>query len=109
MDLQGRTRTMNDLAEGDAGMEDRGCQASPRLFRNPLLDRLSRVNHLVPLFLYSPIAVFLVWLALRSMSVRSVIAGALAGYLAWTLVEYFGHRFLFHYRPQTASGRRVQY
>ena len=109
MDLQGRTRTMNDLADGDAGMEDRGCQASPRLFRNPLLDRLSRVNHLVPLFLYSPIALFLVWLALRSMSVRSVIAGALAGYLAWTLVEYFGHRFLFHHRPQTASGRRVQF
>jgi hypothetical protein len=41
---------MNDLADGDAGT-DSGCQASPRLFRNHLLDRLSRVNHLVPLFL----------------------------------------------------------
>ena len=102
---------MDDPFDGDARMSSRSpvsLAASPRLFRNPVLDRFSRVNHLVPLILYSPIAMVLMWLALRSLSGRVAIAGALAGYLAWTLVEYFGHRFLFHYCPQTAFGRRVQ-
>jgi sterol desaturase/sphingolipid hydroxylase (fatty acid hydroxylase superfamily) len=67
------------------------------------------VNHLVPLFFYSPLVAALFCVALRMLSVRIVIASAFAGYLVWTLAEYFGHRFLFHSCPQTVSGRRVHF
>jgi sterol desaturase/sphingolipid hydroxylase (fatty acid hydroxylase superfamily) len=82
--------------------------ASPRLFRNPLLDRLSRVHHLLPAVLYLPTAILLLYLALRALSAGSVAAGFLGGYVLWTLVEYFGHRFLFHHRFTSPAGRRAQ-
>lgn len=70
--------------------------ASPRLFENPLLDKLSRVHWSVPLFLYVPVLVFLAGLSLSHYSSGGVLLAALLGYFIWTLVEYFGHRFLFH-------------
>ncbi len=92
------------------GAHDTGVlAASPRLFRNPVLDRLSRVHHLVPLLLYSPIVAALLFLAFRVLPWPAVTAGLLTGYLLWTLVEYFGHRFLFHYRAGTVAGRYVQF
>ncbi len=72
--------------------------ASPRLFRNPLLDRLSRVHHLLPAALYAPALILLLYLAGRALSMGVAATGFLGGYVLWTLVEYFGHRFLFHYR-----------
>jgi dihydroceramide fatty acyl 2-hydroxylase len=83
--------------------------ASPRLFGNPLLDRLSRVHHLVPLLIYAPVVAALLILAVSVLPVPMAIAAFLIGYLLWTLVEYFGHRFLFHFHAATAIGGRVQF
>ncbi|HEX4080321.1 MAG TPA: sterol desaturase family protein [Rhizomicrobium sp.] len=82
---------------------------SPRLFHNPVLDRLSRVHRLVPLLLYAPILVLLLSVALWRLPFPTVAAGVFGGYILWTLVEYFGHRFLFHYRSRTAAGTRIQF
>ena len=83
--------------------------ASPRLFRNALLDRLSRVHPGVPFLLYLPVIGVLLWRPQGKMSgVDEMIAFA-AGYLLWTLLEYFGHRFLFHFRAMSTFGRRVQF
>jgi dihydroceramide fatty acyl 2-hydroxylase len=83
--------------------------ASPRLFRNPLLDRLSRVHHLLPAALYLPVVILLVYVAGRAVSAGAAAAGFLGGYILWTLVEYFGHRFLFHHRFTTPLGQRAQF
>jgi len=83
--------------------------ASPRLFRNPLLDRLSRVHHLLPAVLYLPALVLLLYLARHTLTAGTAAAGFLGGYVLWTLVEYFGHRFLFHHRFVSAAGRRAQF
>jgi sterol desaturase/sphingolipid hydroxylase (fatty acid hydroxylase superfamily) len=83
--------------------------ASPRLFRNPLLDRLSRVHHLLPAVLYLPVIPGLLYASGRLLPVGTEVAGFLGGYVLWTLIEYFGHRFLFHHRFTSATGRRVQF
>jgi dihydroceramide fatty acyl 2-hydroxylase len=83
--------------------------ASPRLFRNPLLDRLSRVHHLLPVALYLPAILALTWFSGRKLAVATEIAGFLGGYVFWTLIEYFGHRFLFHHRFASSIGRRAQF
>ena len=70
--------------------------ASPRLFENNLLDKMSRVHHLTPVIVYTPIFLGLVFYALTLNSAGVVLFGLLLGYLGWTLTEYFGHRFLFH-------------
>lgn len=83
--------------------------ASPRLFENPLLDKLSRVHWSMPLFVYVPFVVLLGWLSLRAFSPAIVIAAAFAGYFVWSLIEYFGHRYLFHAELPGAWGARIHF
>ena len=70
--------------------------ASPRLFENDTLDKMSRVHHLTPVIIYTPIFLGLVFYAFTIASAHLVIVSVLLGYIGWTLTEYFGHRFLFH-------------
>jgi sterol desaturase/sphingolipid hydroxylase (fatty acid hydroxylase superfamily) len=79
----------------DAGSGDR-LDASPRLFESALLDKLSRVHHLTPVVVYTPIVVGLVIYSLTLQGVGALAIALVIGYLAWTLTEYFGHRYLFH-------------
>lgn len=103
-----RTQSM-DRDGCPCGGTESALAASPRLFRNPVLDRLSRVHHFVPLILYAPAVAMLPWLGRSSLSGRAMFAELLSGYLIWTLVEYLGHRFLFHHVPRTAVGGRLQF
>jgi sterol desaturase/sphingolipid hydroxylase (fatty acid hydroxylase superfamily) len=76
--------------------ESEALDASPRLFENDLLDKMSRVHHLTPVFVYTPIFLGLVFYSVSLMGVGMVGFGLLLGYIGWTLTEYFGHRYLFH-------------
>lgn len=82
---------------------------SPRLFQNALLDKLSRIHHLVPPSVYLPIALASLIISLRLISWPIAILAFLAGYAAWTLVEYFGHRFVFHLNLPSPAGKRLHY
>jgi dihydroceramide fatty acyl 2-hydroxylase len=84
-------------------------RASPRLFKNPLLDKLSRVPWSAPLFLYVPLILFLAGLSLRHYGPRFVLLAAVLGYFLWTLVEYLGHRFLFHCHFPSRFGARIHF
>lgn len=70
--------------------------ASPRLFESDLLDKLSRVHHLTPVIVYTPVILGLVFYSLSSVGAGLLLAGLVIGYVAWTLTEYLGHRYLFH-------------
>lgn len=83
--------------------------ASPRLFRNPLLDRFSRVHPALPFLIYGPATAVLLWMAERDLAVRYVVVIFAFGYLLWTLLEYFGHRFIFHFRPKSPTGQWFQF
>jgi len=84
-------------------------RASPRLFKNPSLDKLSRVHWSTPLFLYVPLIFLLAGLSLRNYDPPSVLLAAVLGYFIWTLVEYFGHRFLFHCPFPGRFGARIHF
>jgi sterol desaturase/sphingolipid hydroxylase (fatty acid hydroxylase superfamily) len=86
-----------------------GTDASPRLFENAILDRLSRVHHLVPLVLYAPLVLVLFYLSLSRFEAATIILGLAAGYVIWTLTEYFGHRFLFHKEFPGQLGARIHH
>ena len=83
--------------------------ASPRIFENPLLDKLSRVHHLVPLLVYGPIIAFLLILAGKRFSAPEILVALAGGYAIWTLAEYWGHRCLFHTRFPGKLGARVHF
>jgi dihydroceramide fatty acyl 2-hydroxylase len=81
--------------------------ASPRLFENPILDRLSRVHWYVPPAVYGPCVLALLVVSFRTLAPGIVLLGAIVGYFAWTLTEYLGHRFLFHASLPGKIGARL--
>ena len=83
--------------------------ASPRLFENPLLDKLSRVHWTVPLYLYVPVIAILTYLSFAKTGVALALGGMLFGYIAWTLTEYLGHRYLFHWQIRGDLGKRLHF
>jgi sterol desaturase/sphingolipid hydroxylase (fatty acid hydroxylase superfamily) len=81
---------------------------SARLFKSDVLERFTHVHWSVPILLYVPASLFFL--------TRPSPAGAgaktlvfVAGILAWTLTEYLLHRFVFHYQPSSAWGRRLHF
>jgi len=83
-----------DAKTDAAGRE--ALDASPRLFESDLLDKLSRVHHLTPVVIYTPIVLGLLIYSLTLQGAGLVAFGLALGYVGWTLTEYFGHRYLFH-------------
>jgi sterol desaturase/sphingolipid hydroxylase (fatty acid hydroxylase superfamily) len=63
----------------------------------------------MPLVVYTPIAALLVYLSLQALSLPFSVGAALLGYAIWTLIEYFGHRYLFHYEFPGRIGARLHF
>ncbi len=84
---------------------------SVRMFRSDLLESLSKVPFYVPLLVYVPVILFFAWKALAVARLGGLaFAGCFAAGLAsWTLIEYVLHRFVFHYQPRSAWGRRIHF
>jgi sterol desaturase/sphingolipid hydroxylase (fatty acid hydroxylase superfamily) len=82
---------------------------SPRIFESDFLDRFSRIDHRVPLLVYGPVVAALAAWSFATAGGVATLAGAFAGYVVWTLVEYFGHRFVFHWEIPGALGARAHF
>jgi dihydroceramide fatty acyl 2-hydroxylase len=79
------------------------------MFENDLLDKLSRVHPAVPVIIFVPAVVVLIVLAAGGMSAPALIGLFLAGYLFWTLSEYWIHRVIFHFEPEDGFGARLHW
>ena len=84
-------------------------RASPPMFENRLLDRLSRVHPATPLFIYIPIITVLLVAAGERMSTGSILLALIVGYFVWTLAEYWLHRVIFHFEPEAGVGARLHW
>jgi sterol desaturase/sphingolipid hydroxylase (fatty acid hydroxylase superfamily) len=75
---------------------------SVRMFRSDLVEALSHVHPAVPHAIFVPVIVaMLVWSARLSVTGAPAALLLLTGLLAWTLIEYLVHRFVFHVDPRT--------
>jgi dihydroceramide fatty acyl 2-hydroxylase len=84
-------------------------RASPPMFDSRVLDALSRVHPAVPVLIFAPaIGVLTVW-GLSYVSAPAMLGLALAGYLLWTLFEYWLHRIVFHFEPEEGLGARMHW
>jgi dihydroceramide fatty acyl 2-hydroxylase len=84
-------------------------RASPPLLPIASLDRLTRVHHLVPVVIYVPVIVLLIVLGLGRTSAPAAVGLFAAGYLMWTLAEYWIHRVVFHFEPEEGWGAKVHF
>jgi sterol desaturase/sphingolipid hydroxylase (fatty acid hydroxylase superfamily) len=82
-----------------------------QLFKNPILEKLSRTHISVPLiifFVYS--SALLYWSVTHTaLSMGLTIGLFFLGVLAFTWVEYNVHRYVFHMRAYTESRAKLQY
>jgi dihydroceramide fatty acyl 2-hydroxylase len=98
-----RLNTLEDVPRADV------LRASPRMFDRDWLDRLSRVHHTVPLFIFLPAICVALVVGFRRIDTLSVGLWFAAGWLFWTLTEYWMHRLIFHFEPEEGPGARLHW
>jgi sterol desaturase/sphingolipid hydroxylase (fatty acid hydroxylase superfamily) len=79
------------------------------MFENRLLDRFTRVHPAVPLLLFVPAIAVLFITGAGRVGALEAIGLAVAGYVFWTLTEYWLHRVVFHFEPDNGVGRRLHW
>ncbi len=84
-------------------------KASPPMFKSGFLDRFTRVHHSVPVIIFAPVIVALAVLAFGRLSAVTAVVLILAGYVFWTLFEYWLHRLVFHFEPEDGLGARLHW
>lgn len=84
---------------------------SIRMFKSDLFEGLSKVHYYVPLLVYIPVISFLIWKAFTTaqMSVLSFFGWVAIGLAIWTIAEYVLHRWVFHFYPKSAFGKRIHF
>jgi 4-hydroxysphinganine ceramide fatty acyl 2-hydroxylase len=85
--------------------------ASPRLFENPILDKLSRTHISIPIIILGSagagVAVYGFYHGL--IGIVNFIIFFILGAFSFTLLEYVMHRFLYHLAPTTEKRKKLQY
>jgi sterol desaturase/sphingolipid hydroxylase (fatty acid hydroxylase superfamily) len=82
-----------------------------RLFKNDIMEALSRVHFTVPLFIYVPVIFYFLYHSIfsYSLSFASILSLIVLGIVVWTLTEYTLHRFIFHYTPKSGWGEKLHF
>ncbi|HAL83118.1 MAG TPA: fatty acid hydroxylase [Mucilaginibacter sp.] len=76
-------------------------QESVRMFKNNLLESLSKVHFTVPLIIFVPVILFCVYKDFQNeMGLITFFELFISGLFVWTITEYVMHRFVFHYVPE---------
>ncbi len=84
-------------------------KASPRMFDSDFLDRFTRVHPIVPVLLFVPAILYLAGSGIERAGAGPGLAWLAGGYAFWTLTEYWLHRVVFHFEPESGLGRRIHW
>lgn len=82
-----------------------------QLFKNPILEKLSRTHISVPLIIFFSYSAGLLYWSIThtSLSAGTTILMFVIGLIAFTWVEYNVHRYIFHLAPTTQRRANFQY
>lgn len=82
-----------------------------RMFENGFLESLSKVHYTVPLIIFVPIILYMLYIAIFefSISILSIIGLVIFGLFIWTITEYLLHRFVFHWELKSKLGARIHF
>jgi len=80
------------------------------MFESPWLDRFTRVHPSVPPIIFTPIILVMVIAGFGRQSTLQAVLLLIAGYVFWTLFEYWLHRVVFHFEPYNSQiGMRLHW
>ena len=82
-----------------------------RLFKSDFVESFSRIHWTLPLFLYVPVVLFFIYksIFMIGLSFSDIFLLYISGLIFWSLLEYFLHRFVFHYEPESEAGKRLSF
>jgi sterol desaturase/sphingolipid hydroxylase (fatty acid hydroxylase superfamily) len=84
-------------------------KASPPMFETRWLDKLTRVHPIIPVLVFVPAILILFALGQEGVAWPKATAMIAAGWLFWTLTEYWIHRVIFHFEPEEGFGARLHW
>jgi sterol desaturase/sphingolipid hydroxylase (fatty acid hydroxylase superfamily) len=86
-------------------------KGTKKLFKNPILEKLSRTHISVPLTIFSVYAVCLLYwdVTHTSLSRTTTVTLFFTGLLSFTFVEYLVHRYVYHIGTNTEWKKKFQY
>jgi sterol desaturase/sphingolipid hydroxylase (fatty acid hydroxylase superfamily) len=91
-------------------MENNQHQEQLRVFRNPILEALTKTSPLTTLLVYVPVIFFLLYLNFTSgAGIKTSVAIFISGIFFWTFLEYVLHRYLFHFVSESKTAQRIHY
>ncbi|SFD53785.1 Fatty acid hydroxylase superfamily protein [Chitinophaga sp. CF118] len=83
---------------------------SVRMFKNGLLEGVSKVHFTVPLYIYVPVICYFIYQSFsEGISVPGFMGYLAFGLILWTATEYVLHRFIFHYIPKPKWALRLHF
>lgn len=82
-----------------------------RIFKNPLLEALTKTHIAIPLTLFWTAGILTLWHSVANLGIAwgTALVFFAGGIILFTLVEYLMHRFLYHIPAGTEKRRRFQY
>jgi len=82
-----------------------------KLFKNPVLEKLSRTHIAVPVTIFLTYAIALLFWSITHTSLSSLITTGMffSGVISFTWIEYMTHRYVFHMGTYTKLREKLQY
>lgn len=86
-------------------------KGSPKLFDNPILEKLTHTHISLPLIIFGVIAVALIYYGIIEKGFETPIMVGLfaAGLFFFTFVEYIMHRYLYHIPATSERKKKISY
>lgn len=81
------------------------------IFKNPILERLTRTHIAVPISIFSVFSAGLIYYAFTYAKLPAYLIGTLflSGLLIFSFIEYLVHRYAFHMDTDTELKQKIQY
>lgn len=92
-------------------MKEQNTKKQARLFRNPVLEAMTKTSPLISIFFYLPLILALMYvaIAIKGIPVLTAVLCFIFAFFFWTLSEYLLHRFLFHWISNSKIVMRMHY
>ena len=86
-------------------------KGSPKLFNNPILEKLTHTHISFPLIIFFVIATALIYYGIieKGFEVPLMVLLFFAGFFFFTFIEYIAHRYLYHIPATTERRKKVSY
>jgi len=82
-----------------------------RMFKSDFMESLSRVHPSVPLIIFVPVILYMLYLSIFDfkIGILSIVGLIVFGLFIWTITEYLLHRFIFHLELKSKIGARIHF